>query len=45
MIALDDYAPLPRGESQYPLEYIETNGAIKLSESESLVTVGITEED
>ncbi|MBN2658732.1 MAG: type II/IV secretion system protein [Spirochaetales bacterium] len=40
---LSDFLPLPEGDRQYPLEYIETNGVIKLSETESEVTIGIVE--
>ena len=39
--ALRDFAPLPAGPEQYPLEYIEANGAIKLKEGAGLVQVGL----
>jgi len=41
MAVLSDFLPLPEGENQYPLEYIETNGVIKLADSESRVVIGM----
>ncbi len=39
---LENWYPLPEGSSQYPLEFIESRGAIKLREDEDSVDVGIT---
>ncbi|GHV89355.1 hypothetical protein AGMMS50267_17150 [Spirochaetia bacterium] len=41
--ALESWYPLPEGTAQYPVEYIETHGVIKLREADDRVTVGITE--
>jgi general secretion pathway protein E len=43
--ALTDFSPLPEGGSQYPLEYMDANSAIKLRESESEVIVGLADPD
>jgi type II secretory ATPase GspE/PulE/Tfp pilus assembly ATPase PilB-like protein len=43
MIALAGYQPLPEGSFQYPLEFINANGAVKLREDESAVEIGVTE--
>lgn len=40
---LAEFKPLPQGEDQYPLEYIEANSAIKLRENEETLFVGICE--
>ena len=40
-VSLDDFAPLPVGPDQYPLEYIEAKAAIKLKEEETRVHVGL----
>ncbi|MDR1949210.1 MAG: GspE/PulE family protein [Spirochaetaceae bacterium] len=40
---LGRYTPLPEGPDQYPIEFINFNGAIKLREDESRVEIGITE--
>jgi type II secretory ATPase GspE/PulE/Tfp pilus assembly ATPase PilB-like protein len=40
-VTLAEFMPLPESEEQYPLEYIETNSAIKLREDEEEVLVGI----
>ncbi|HUW42529.1 MAG TPA: GspE/PulE family protein [Rectinemataceae bacterium] len=40
-VAMRDFTPLPAGKDQYPLEYIEANGAVKLREAEGLVQVGL----
>ncbi|MBB6478485.1 GspE/PulE family protein [Spirochaeta isovalerica] len=42
MSRLVDFLPLPTGEQQYPLEYIETNSVIKLSENDNQVIIGMT---
>jgi type II secretory ATPase GspE/PulE/Tfp pilus assembly ATPase PilB-like protein len=40
---LENYAPLPEGPFQYPIEFIEAQGTIILKEDEAQVLVGITE--
>jgi type II secretory ATPase GspE/PulE/Tfp pilus assembly ATPase PilB-like protein len=42
---LADFAPLPTGPEQYPVEYIEHYGAIKLRESDDQVIVGVSRLD
>jgi type II secretory ATPase GspE/PulE/Tfp pilus assembly ATPase PilB-like protein len=42
-VNLESYAPLPEGASQYPVEFIEERGIIKLKEDETQVVAGITE--
>lgn len=41
-VSLSDYFPIPEGEAQYSLEFVESQGAIKLKESDDAVTVGLT---
>jgi general secretion pathway protein E/type IV pilus assembly protein PilB len=43
MTGLQNYLPLPEGEHQYAIEFIETQGVIKLREEEDRVILGITE--
>ncbi len=38
---LADYRPLPDGRTQYPLEYVEANGVIKLRETDEVVHIGL----
>jgi len=38
---LDEYLPLPAGTEQYPTEFIERNGAVKLAENDDGVVVGL----
>jgi general secretion pathway protein E len=38
---LADYRPLPDGRTQYPLEYMEANGVIKLRETGDVVHIGL----
>ena len=38
---LADYRPLPDGRTQYPLEYMEANGVIKLRETDEAVHIGL----
>jgi general secretion pathway protein E len=38
---LTQFAPLPDGDAQYPLEYIDTNSVIKLHEDEATVVIGM----
>ena len=45
MRVLSDFFPLPEGNLQYPIEYIENNSAIKLYENDSLVKIGLTLDD
>jgi len=40
-VSLTQYKPLPEGEEQYPLGYIEAHHAIKLREETSRVAVGV----
>jgi type II secretory ATPase GspE/PulE/Tfp pilus assembly ATPase PilB-like protein len=40
-VTLAEFMPLPEGERQYPLEYIEANAAIKLREDDRGVLVGV----
>ncbi|ULQ59089.1 GspE/PulE family protein [Brucepastera parasyntrophica] len=42
-VSLERYYPLPDGPAQYPLEFIEAKGAIKLREDEGRVEIGLTE--
>jgi len=37
------FLPLPEGNDQYPVEFIETRGVIKLAEEPGRVIIGITE--
>ncbi len=37
------FSPLPDGDGQYPMEFIEARGVIKLGEEEELVSIGLTE--
>jgi type II secretory ATPase GspE/PulE/Tfp pilus assembly ATPase PilB-like protein len=41
-VSLENYEPLPEGAFQYPVEFIEEWGAIKLREDENEVLTGIT---
>ncbi|AEF85326.1 general secretion pathway protein E (Type II traffic warden ATPase) [Treponema primitia ZAS-2] len=41
--SLENYEPIPEGGSQYPIEFIEARGFIKLREDEKLVEIGFTE--
>jgi general secretion pathway protein E/type IV pilus assembly protein PilB len=38
---IERYLPLPEGSDQYPPEFSAANGAIKLREDDSVVTVGV----
>lgn len=42
-VSLDLYHPLPEGNDQYPVEFIESRGAIKLRDEDGRVVVGLTE--
>ncbi|HEY9594398.1 MAG TPA: GspE/PulE family protein, partial [Spirochaetia bacterium] len=39
--SLADFAPLPEGSRQYPLEYMDANSVIKLREDEAGIVVGV----
>ena len=41
---LADFFPLPEGEEQFPLEFIESRGALKLSQNASRILVGLVDE-
>jgi general secretion pathway protein E/type IV pilus assembly protein PilB len=43
LMNMEDYDPIPEGSSQYPIEFIEARGFIKLREDENLVEIGFTE--
>jgi general secretion pathway protein E len=45
MKRLTDYAPLPEGSNQFPLEFIESRGAIRLAQGEGRILVGLIDED
>ena len=40
-VSLSDFKPLPEGEKQYPLEYIENNGVVRLKEDDDMVFIGV----
>lgn len=42
-VSLSDFKPLPEGDRQYPLEYIENNGVIRLKEDDDMVFVGVVD--
>jgi type II secretory ATPase GspE/PulE/Tfp pilus assembly ATPase PilB-like protein len=42
-VSLSDFKPLPEGEKQYPLEYIEANQVIRLKEDDDMVFVGLVD--
>lgn len=42
-VQLESFLPLPDGDRQYPIEFIESRGAIKLKEDEDTVHVGLSE--
>ena len=45
MRVLSDFFPLPEGDLQYPIEYIENNSVIKLYENDQFVKIGLTVDD
>jgi general secretion pathway protein E len=45
LAALSDFKPLPEGEKQYSLEYIENNSALVLRDSSSHCEVGLCDPD
>lgn len=42
-VSLELFHPLPEGPAQYPIEFIEAQGAIKLRDEADRVSVGLTE--
>ncbi len=42
-VSISDYSPLPYGPDQYPVEFIEAQGAIVLRKDSSGVTIGVTD--
>ncbi len=38
---LTQFAPLPEGDDQYPVEYMDANSAIKLREDDASVVIGV----
>lgn len=38
-----DFTPLPAGRDQYPLEFIEKHGVVKLSDTAGAVVIGVTD--
>jgi len=44
IVSIYEFAPLPQGREQYPVEFVEANGALKLREDDRSVTVGICDE-
>lgn len=43
--SLSDYYPLPESLIQYPLEFMENKGAIKLKDESGVITVGLTRKE
>jgi general secretion pathway protein E/type IV pilus assembly protein PilB len=43
LMSIEDFGPIPEGSSQYPVEFIEAKGLIKLREDETVVEIGFTE--
>ncbi|GHV73390.1 hypothetical protein AGMMS49940_06920 [Spirochaetia bacterium] len=43
LMSMNDYNPIPEGSSQYPIEFIDARGLIKLREDENRVEIGFTE--
>jgi type II secretory ATPase GspE/PulE/Tfp pilus assembly ATPase PilB-like protein len=43
LVTLAEFMPLPEGDSQYPLEYMDTNSVVKLREDAEEVLVGVCE--
>jgi general secretion pathway protein E/type IV pilus assembly protein PilB len=43
LMSMEDFGPIPEGASQYPIEFIEERGLIKLREDENVVEIGFTE--
>jgi len=44
MNRLADFHPLPEGPEQFPLEFIESRGALKLAQDESRILIGLIDE-
>lgn len=43
-VSIYEFTPLPDETEQYPVEYIEANGVIKLRETEDAVTIGVCDD-
>ncbi|MDR3124255.1 MAG: GspE/PulE family protein [Treponema sp.] len=43
LMSMEEFGPIPEGSSQYPIEFIEERGLIKLREDENAVEIGFTE--
>jgi general secretion pathway protein E/type IV pilus assembly protein PilB len=43
LMSMEDFGPIPEGSSQYPIEFIEARGLIKLREDDTVVEIGFTE--
>jgi len=44
MNRLADFVPLPEGPEQFPLEFIETRGALKLAQDERRILIGMVDD-
>ncbi|WP_455381853.1 GspE/PulE family protein [Salinispira pacifica] len=44
VVSIYGFAPLPAGKDQYPLEFVEANGVLKLREEDDSVIVGVCED-
>lgn len=42
-VSLSDFKPLPEGEKQYPLEYIENNHVVRLREDDEMLFIGVVD--
>ena len=42
-VSIASYAPIPAGKQQYPEEYCEAHGVLKLNEDPEAVDIGVTE--
>lgn len=45
MTRLAEFEPLPEGRDQFPLEFVETRGALKLSDREGSAVIGLVDND
>jgi len=43
-VSLDSFIPLPKGEAQYPIEFMQVQYALKLQEGETEIKVGLCED-
>jgi type II secretory ATPase GspE/PulE/Tfp pilus assembly ATPase PilB-like protein len=44
MNRLADFAPIPEGAEQFPLEFVESRGALKLAQDDQRILIGVTDE-